>query len=482
MALTFLWLVPFAGAIATALSGVASERGPRRMSLLFAALSLAAVLALPWGSGIQGISAFAERGPAWAFGIHYALSIDGLSWCLCLLNAFLTVISLLASWGEKRACGYWAAFLLLSAALMGVFLAADLFLFYIFWEAALIPMFFIIGLWGSEGRRHAAVKFFLFTFFGSLFLLVGFLALVTQHHQALGAWTWELASLKAPASGRWAKTIFLAMLVGFGVKIPLVPLHTWLPDAHTEAPAAGSMMLAGVMLKMGVYGFLRILIPLFPDLSWDWLPALGALAAVNILYGAVCAMAQSDLKRLVAYSSIAHLGFCLLGIFSKTSEGLSGGALQLINHGLTTGALFLMVGILYERSHRRGLSDFGGLALRAPWLCFFFGFSILASIGLPGLNGFVGEFMALLGMIRVLPALAIAGVFGVTLAAAYALPAYQAVFWAEAGPGSASGRVTDLDLREKGLLWTLSLLMLAIGLYPKPWLDVLLPAVQGIIR
>ncbi len=463
--LSALWIFPLLGAAAALLL----RRSAREISIAAAVAVLCFVVALPILAG-SGIESLAERGPLLPIGIRYALGIDGLSWALCWLTALLTLVALVGSWKQQFSAGFWASFLFLEGALMGLFLARDLFFFYIFWEAVLIPMFFIIGLWGSQGRRHAAMKFFLFTFSGSLFLLLGLLALVTQHHHATGIWTWDMGSLKGAAGGHGALAIFLALMVGFGVKVPIVPLHTWLPDAHTEAPAGGSILLAGVLLKMGVYGILRVAMPAFPELSGRLLPWLGAAAAVNVIYGALCAMAQSDLKRLIAYSSVAHLGFCLIGIFSQTVEGAAGGALQLINHGLTTGALFLMVGFLYERTHRRGLADFGDLVGRAPWLSFFFGFSVFASIGLPGLNGFVGEFMSLVGMARVLPSLALVGVAGVTLAAAYLLAAYQAVFWGETGAGSMSGSVSDLDQRERALLWLLSGLMLAIGLYPAPWL------------
>lgn len=476
--LTWLWLSAIAGGVVV-LSGMKTPRRARgaalSVSLGILALCLAVIFLRNAGQG-----ALSEAGPSWGFGMRYSLGADGLSLTLCWLTAFLTVISLLSSWKQEFPAGYWASFLFLEGALMGVFLARDLFLFFIFWEAVLVPMFLIIGVWGSQGRRHAAMKFFLFTFFGSIFLLLGMLGLVTQHHQLMGVWTWDIASLKGPATGPLAGLIFSAMALGFGVKIPLVPLHTWLPDAHTEAPAAGSVMLAGVLLKMGVYGFLRVLIPAFPDLSWSLLPWLGLLAAINVIYGALCAMVQTDLKRLIAYSSVAHLGFCLLGIFSRTPEGLAGGSLQLINHGVSTGALFLLVGFLYERSHRRGLADFGALASQAPWLTFFFGVAIFSSIGLPGLNGFIGEFMSLAGISRVFPVLAIAGVLGVTLSAVYALPAYQAVFWGPAGPGSVSAGITDLDARERALLWVLCLLMLAIGLYPRPWLNAMASSTQGL--
>lgn len=478
--LTLLWAVPFAGGLFSLVSrraGVAAKHA----ALLFALASAALVAAVLGLAGPEGLSAVTEQGPLWSYGMRYSLGLDGLSWTLCALTAFLTVVSLLSAWRQQLSDGFWAAFLFLEAACMGVFLARDLFFFYIFWEAVLVPMFFIIGLWGSENRRHAAMKFFLFTFFGSVFMLLGFLALVTYQHSATGLWTWDIASLKGPQGGVEGVAIFLAILLGFAVKIPLFPLHTWLPDAHTEAPAAGSIMLAGVLLKLGVYGLLRVVIPVFPELSWNLLPWLGLVAAINIVYGALCAMAQSDLKRLVAYSSVAHLGFCVLGIVSRTAEGVAGGSLQLVNHGLTTGALFLMVGILYERSHKRGLGDFGELVNQAPWLTFFFGFTTFASIGLPGLNGFVGEFMSLAGMTRVLPILAVLGVVGVTLAAAYLLPAFQVVFWGERGPASVSAKVFDLDAREHALLWMLAGLMLAIGLYPRPLLTLLETATRGLL-
>ncbi|MBI3288541.1 MAG: NADH-quinone oxidoreductase subunit M [Elusimicrobia bacterium] len=428
------------------------------------------------------LAVITEIGPRWAYGISYRLSADSLSLGLIALTAFLNLICVIASWELDVTPGYWVCFLALASALTGVFLARDLFFFYVFWEATLIPMFFIIGLWGSSGRRHAAVKFFLFTFGGSVFMLLALLALVSAHHGATGVWTWDLAELDSKPLAGAAPLVFWGLILGFAVKIPMIPLHTWLPDAHTEAPAAGSVMLAGVMLKMGVYGLLRVALPLFPELSWEALPILGGLAAASTIYGALCAIAQSDLKRLIAYSSIAHLGFCLLGVFSRTSQGLTGGTLQLVNHGLTTGALFLMVGFMYERAHKRGLSDFGDLASRAPCLAFFFGFSTLASIGLPGLNGFVGEFMSLSGAFAVLPALAFLGALGVTLSAAYALPAYQAVFWAPEGPDSVSARVSDLDARERAVLWTLCGLMLWIGLAPKPWLEWFEPALKGLVR
>ncbi|MEK7234896.1 MAG: NADH-quinone oxidoreductase subunit M [Elusimicrobiota bacterium] len=479
MPLTLLWVLPLIGALVCAFLGAKAKYA----ALVFSTAFVGAAGMIAWLQHSNLAPAvISEIGPVWAYGISYRLSADSLSIGLIALTAFLNLVCVVASWEQEVASGYWACFMALAAALTGVFLARDLFFFYCFWEATLIPMFFIIGLWGSSNRLHAAVKFFLFTFAGSVFMLLGLLALVSAHHRVNGVWTWDLAVLDATTLASASPLVFWALVLGFAVKIPMVPLHTWLPDAHTEAPAAGSVMLAGVMLKMGVYGLLRVALPLFPDLSWNALPILGGLAALSTIYGALCAMAQTDLKRMIAYSSIAHLGFCLLGVLSRSSQGLAGGTLQLINHGLTTGALFLMVGFMYERSHKRGLGDFGDLASRAPYLAFFFGFSLLASIGLPGLNGFVGEFMALSGALSALPVLALAGALGVTLSAAYALPAFQAVFWAPAGPGSVSDKVMDLNLRERAVLWTLCGLMLWIGLAPKPWLAFFEPSLRGLIR
>jgi NADH-quinone oxidoreductase subunit M len=473
--LTLFWVLPAVGGLVVLIS-----RQGRWPALAFSAATALYGLILLGPASMGAWHVPASSSPSWAFGISYILDCDGLSLSLCWLSAFLTLACVIASWNKEFSPGYWAAFLFLESALLGVFLARDLFLFFVFWEAVLIPMFFIIGLWGMEGRRHAAMKFFLFTFFGSIFLLIGSIALVTRHHAATGVWTWDISALKGPG-GTAGLLIFAAMALGFAVKIPLVPLHTWLPDAHTEAPAAGSVMLAGVLLKMGVYGFLRILWPVFPHLSWELMPWLMLLAGVNVVYGALCAMAQKDLKRLIAYSSVAHLGFCLLGVLSRTPEGLLGGSLQLLNHGITTGALFLLVGFLYDRGHCRGLGDYGELYNRAPWLTFFFGFATMASVGLPGLNGFVGEFMSLIGVARVLPRFVFVGVVGVTLSAAYALPAFQAVFLGAAGARSVSAKVTDLDGREAGLLWVFCGAMLAIGLYPGPLLRLLEPFLLGLV-
>ncbi|MCX5790062.1 MAG: NADH-quinone oxidoreductase subunit M [Elusimicrobia bacterium] len=484
-ALTFLWLFPAAAALCAWL--VPTPRASRAVALVSTAFLLAYSLWLmaPFSAQI-GTLRLEEMCPASVLGIRYRVGVDGLSLALCWLTTLLTFLALAVP-GEHPN-GYWASFLALESGLLGLFVSQNLFFFYIFWEVILIPMFFIIGIWGSSGRRHAAFKFILYTFLGSLFLLVGFIALPTFHHQATGAWSWDIPDLVrtpfalpgSPLRGA-AAWIYAAIALGFAVKIPLLPLHNWLPDAHTEAPAAGSVILAGVMLKAGVYGFLRILLPVFPDISAAALPWLGALGVANILYGALCAMVQTDLKRLIAYTSISHLGFCLVGMYSLTGDGLAGASLQMINHGLSTGALFLMVGMIYDRVHRRGVADFGGLDAVAPRLAFFFAFVLLSSIGLPGLNGFVGEMMSLTGMARVSLPLAALGVLGGVLAAAYALPAFQRVFWAPAGEGSATPKMTDLVMSERAILWTLCALILWLGLYPQPVIRLLEPSLSPLV-
>lgn len=504
--LTLLWLLPAVFGVVALAAGRKSLAWGRAAALGGAAAVFLYSLALkgPFDEAASAGTAWrllesAARGP---LGIRYALGLDGVALLLCWLNAFLTVVAIASSYPissppgpsgpsggfftptreEEYPSSYFASFLFLEAAVMGVFLARDLFYFYVFWEAALIPMFFIIGLWGSDGRVKAAVKFIVYTVFGSLFLLVGILALVTLHHRTNGAWTWEMGELSRAAVGDAAPWIFAAMALGFAVKVPVWPLHNWLPDAHTEAPAAGSIMLAGVMLKMGVYGFWRVLIPILPDYAQTIAPWLALLGAFNILYGALCAMAQTDLKRMVAYSSVSHLGLCLLGLFAWNPQGAAGAAMQMINHGLSTGALFLLVGMLYARTHRRGIADFGELARRAPALTFFFALVLLSSIGLPGLNGFVGEALALAGVARVAPWLAAAGAFGAVLAAAYGLPAFQAVFWAPPGPGSASDKVADLGRAETALLASFAALIVALGVYPAPVLEILQPSVEALLR
>src|ERR671931_804528 len=371
---------------------------------------------------------------AWisSVGIFYHLGIDGISLPLVLLTTFLSPIAFLGAWhGITTKVKEFAMFmLLLETAMLGAFLALDLFLFFIFWEAMLIPMYFIIGIWGGEDRLYATVKFILYTMAGSALMLVAILALYVFNQQFSGQLSFDLLDLyRVPLSLRQQKWLFLAFFLSFAIKVPLFPFHTWLPDAHVEAPTPGSVILAGVLLKMGGYGLLRFAFPLFPNAALEAQPWIALLAVVGIIYGALVAMVQPDMKKLVAYSSVSHLGFVVLGIFSFTMQGMEGAIYQMLNHGISTGALFLLVGIIYERRHTRLIEEFGGLANRMPVYAAIFFIVTLSSIGLPGLNGFVGEFLVLLGTFGANRVRATLAATGVILSAVYMLWMYQRVIW-----------------------------------------------------
>jgi NADH-quinone oxidoreductase subunit M len=409
---------------------------------------------------------------------QYILGVDGISVWLVLLTAFLMPLSVLASWRLERNVAYFmAAFLLLETAMLGAFVALDLLLFFVFFEGLLFPMYLIIGMWGYERRVYAAVKFFLYTMAGSALLLVAILFLYFRSGSVLGASTFDLQALQRldlpVATARW---LFVAFFVAFAVKVPLFPLHTWLPDAHTEAPTAGSVILAGVLLKVGAYGLIRFNLALFPEASDFFRTFVFVLAVVGIVYGAVVALIQRDLKRLVAYSSVSHLGFVVLGIFAGTLQGMSGGVLQMVNHGLSTGALFLLVGMLYDRLHTRDLGEMGGLARRLPVLSGFFLVVALSSLALPGLNGFVGEFLVLLGTFVVSGPFAIVAASGVVLSAIYLLWAYQRAMHGE--PRVTAAVYRDLSIREYAILVPVVVLIVAIGVFPKPFLDRIEPAAR----
>ncbi len=412
------------------------------------------------------------------WGIRYMTGIDGLSLWMVMLTTFLMPLGVLVSWTiDKRVKIYFILFLLLETGMLGVFVSLDLFLFYVFWEATLIPMYFLIGIWGYGRRIYAAMKFFLFTLGGSLLMLVAilFMYFATDPHSFSFA-----DMLGTPLSETTQRLLFLGFFASFAVKVPLVPLHTWLPDAHTEAPTAGSVMLAGVLLKMGAYGLIRYAIPLFPDAAREFVPLVIALAIIGIVYGALVAIMQTDLKRLIAYSSVAHLGFVVLGMFVGTIEGMSGGVLQMVSHGLSTGALFMLVGILYERRHTRQISDFGGLAKSVPIFSGIFLFVVLSSIGLPGLNGFVGEFLVLVGTFLGYRWWVIPAAFGVVLAAIYLLWAYKRVFH---GPitNVENERIVDIRPREIAMLAPLLALIVFIGVYPQPFLDRITPSAEKVV-
>jgi NADH-quinone oxidoreductase subunit M len=415
--------------------------------------------------------------PDW--GIGYITAIDGVSLWMVMLTTFLMPLGVLASWSiTKRVKPYFVFLLALETGMLGVFCALDLFLFYLFWEVTLVPMYFLIGMWGYERRIYAAMKFFIFTIVGSLLMLVSILFL---YFGIGGEPTFDYRELLGtPLSLEMQRLLFLGFFASFAVKIPLVPVHTWLPDAHTEAPTAGSVLLAAVLLKMGAYGLIRFAIPLFPDAARELVPLVLVLAVIGIVYGALVALMQKDLKRLIAYSSVAHLGFVVLGIFVGTVEGMSGGILQMVNHGLSTGALFMLVGALYDRRHTRAIADFGGIASVAPWFAGVFLFVALSSLGLPALNGFVGEFLILLGTFFAYRWWVVPAAFGVVLAAIYLLWAYQRVFHGEI-TNEANRSIGDLVPREAVMLAPVLVLIAVIGVYPKPFLDRITPSAEKVI-
>jgi len=416
--------------------------------------------------------------PEW--GIRYVTGIDGISLWMVLLTTFLMPLSVLASWSiTKRVKPYFVFLLALETGMIGVFCALDLFLFYLFWEATLVPMYFLIGMWGYGRRIYAAMKFFLFTLVGSLLMLAGILYV----YFSAGSPTFDLATILRESSFSLdaQRLLFLAFFASFAVKVPLFPFHTWLPDAHTEAPTAGSVMLAGVMLKMGAYGLLRFAIPLFPDAAREFVPWVITLSIIGIVYGAAVAAMQKDLKRLIAYSSVAHLGFVVLGLFAGSVEAMTGGILQMVNHGLSTGALFMLVGALYDRRHTREIADFGGLQKTIPVFAGLFLFTALSSLGLPGLNGFIGEFLILLGTFFEYRWWVIPAAFGIVLAAVYLLWAYQRVFHGDVDRDE-NRLIPDLNWRELAMLAPIVVLSLAIGLYPKAFLDPIEPAAERVVQ
>jgi NADH-quinone oxidoreductase subunit M len=492
--LTILILLPVVGALLAAGHGFAPYRREthyRWIALIFSLLTFALSLLLLSNARGYDTAAFRfEQNTPWinAIGTNYHLGVDGISLWLVLLTTLLVPISILSSWRsvEKRTLSYYAFLLVLEGAMIGVFVSLDLLVFYLFFEASLVPMFFLIGIWGGERRIYAATKFFIYTAVGSLLMLVGIIAL----YYIYGSFDY-VTILNAMRDGKtllepriefW---LFLAFAFAFSIKVPLFPFHTWLPDAHTEAPTAGSVILAGVLLKMGTYGLLRFNLALFPTMSRYFAPAMITLAIIGIIYGALVAMVQPDVKRLVAYSSVSHMGFVVLGLFSFTEQGMQGSLYQMLNHGVSTGALFLFVGMIYERRHTRMISDYGGLATSMPWFSAFFVIASLSSIGLPFLNGFVGEFLILLGTwtsIGVIsrPWLAtMVGGTGMILAAVYMLWMLQrVVFGRLRNPKNAN--LSDLDAREIGLLVPLLLLMLLMGVYPRPFLDRSRESVQAV--
>ncbi len=406
-------------------------------------------------------------------GASYHVGVDGISILLYLLTTFMMPLAILSSWNSitHRVKEYMLAMLFLETGMLGVFISLDLLLFYLFWEAMLIPMYLLIGVWGGPRRIYAAVKFIIYTMVGSVLMLVAILYLYFMFHNYTGEYTFDLIkilSMDIPYGIQiW---LFLAFALAFAIKVPMFPFHTWLPDAHVEAPTAGSVILAGVLLKMGTYGFLRFNLPLFPNASEYFTPLFFVLAVIGILYGAWVAMVQKDVKKLVAYSSVSHLGFIMLGMFALTIPSVQGGMIQMINHGISSGALFLVVGMLYERRHTRKISDFGGITRVMPVFAAFFMIIALSSLGLPGTNGFVGEFLILVGSYQVAPVFTVIATVGIIFAAVYLLWMFRRVMF---GPitNEENKKLTDLDGREIAILIPIIVMIFWIGIYPSTFLN-----------
>lgn len=413
-----------------------------------------------------------------ALGIAYKLGIDGVSVLFLFLTALLGWICVLASWNaiRERLKEFMICLLTMQSLMLGVFCALDLFLFYVLWEAMLVPMYLLIGIWGGDNRIYAAFKFFLYTLAGSLLFLVGILVLYFE-----GGRTFDILTLMSMHYDFNVQAwVFIAFLIAFAVKVPMVPVHTWLPDAHVQAPTAGSIILAGVLLKMGAYGFIRFSLPMLPDASHYFAPLMLSFSAVSIIYGGFLALAQTDIKKLIAYSSVSHMGFITLGLFTFTMNGTSGAVIQMFNHGITTGALFLCVGLVYERTHSRDIQAYGGLIKAIPLFGIFFAAFLLSSMAVPGTNGFIGEILVLSGTYGVNNWAASAGVFGALLGAAYLLGVYRRMLL---GPVAVPGAAQMWDLNKRELCCALPLLLFVfwLGLYPKPFLRILEPTLQHLL-
>ena len=491
--LSMVLFTPLAGAILLLFVPKEKEDVIRWLANLFAFAGL--VVSLPlvpwfWAQRFQPGWKFLEGTPdAWipSIGSGYVLGIDGISFLLIMLTTLLGFVSILSSWSaiQTRVKEYYVWFLLLQTGMLGVFMALDLFLFFVFWEAMLVPMYLLIGIWGGPRKLYAAIKFFLYTLAGSVLMLLGILFLYFHHHSLTGVYTFSLDALyqTAPKIGApYAFWLFLAFFIGFAIKVPMFPFHTWLPDAHVEAPTAGSVILAGVLLKMGTYGLIRFSVPFFPSVAMDhrvrgWIVVLSIIA---IIYGALVSLMQQDMKKLVAYSSVSHLGFCTLGIFALNPVGLSGSVLQQINHGISTGMLFLIVGVLYERRHTREIAQYGGISNVMPVYATISLIAFMSSMGLPLLNGFVGEFTILQGTFMESKAWAAWAVPGVILAAAYLLWLYQRVFF---GPvnNPKNEKLEDLNWREVLVFAPLLAVAFWIGLYPKPFFQILEQPVNHLV-
>ncbi|HEX9759873.1 MAG TPA: NADH-quinone oxidoreductase subunit M [Candidatus Acidoferrales bacterium] len=486
--LSVVLLTPLAGALLMLFVPRTSENAHRLLGNIFGFAGFLVSLPLvkwfdPARSGYQ----FREQ-VEWipSIGAEYHLGIDGISFLLVMLTTGLGAIAILSSWSaiQTRVKEYYILLLVLQTGMLGTFMSLDFFLFYVFWEVMLVPMYFLIGVWGSERRLYAAIKFFLYTLAGSVLMLLAILAIYFNHAQMSGGqYTFSIEALTASASQfeiGLQKWLFWGLFFAFAIKVPMFPFHTWLPDAHTEAPTAGSVILAGVLLKMGTYGFLRFSLPMLPDASRELAGWMVLLSIIAIIYGALVCMMQKDMKKLIAYSSVSHMGFITLGIFMLNPMGVAGGVLQQINHGLSTGALFLLVGVLYERRHTRVISEFGGLSAPMPNFAAIYLIISLASMGMPLLNGFIGEFVILRGVFEVDKTWAAWGVLGIVLGAAYLLWLYQRVMFGQV-TNPANQSLPDLNWREYATLLPLVALCFWIGIYPKPFFTYMDDSVRQIV-
>lgn len=491
--LSTITYLPLLGVLGVLLAGKGRPALYKAISLIatLAAFVLAVVMMMAFDTSASGLQ-FVEDA-AWipSLNIRYGFGVDGISALLIFLTALLGVVVVIASWhyAKDREMGFFVSLLLLQVGMVGVFCATDLFLFYVFWEAMLVPMYFLIGIWGGPRRIYAAIKFFLFTLAGSLLMLVAIIAVVYYVNDARGILTFDVRELSAQVyTYRLQFWAFLAFFLAFAIKVPMFPVHTWLPDAHVEAPMAGSVILAGVLLKMGGYGMLRFCLPFFPDAAVTFTPFIIVLSVVAIVYGALVSLVQRDLKKLVAYSSVSHMGFVTAGIFASiaiagNAVGMEGAVLVMFNHGILTGALFLMVGFLYERTHTRQLGEMAMLATPLPITAGFLLFFALGSLGLPGLNGFVGEFLSLVGLFQYSTWLTAIAALGVILAAAYLLWMYQRIMFNDRGVEAVlpSAGLRDLNRREIVALAPLVVLAVWAGVYPNTFLDFLHAPVREIL-
>lgn len=485
-----LWM-PILGVLGVLFIPKTKETMIKVWSLINTAITLAlsVVLYLKFDTTVPGMQPYFNVKIPWIsqFNIFYSLAVDGISLPMILLTSLLFFICILSSWTVyKQLKAYFALFLFLQSCVYGVFMAMDFFLFYVYWEVMLIPMFFLIGIWGGENREYAAVKFFLYTFFGSILMLVGMVALYFVTGQGVDSF-----NLLALSGGKFeattvsmfgyalpfAKVFFVALFIGFAIKVPVFPFHTWLPHAHVQAPTAISVILAGVLLKMGTYGFLRIAFPIFPGASVYFADAIAWLGLINVIYGAFCAMAQTDVKKLVAYSSVSHMGFVMLGLAAMTVQGVNGAVLQMFNHGTSTAMMFLLIGILYERSHHRwivrpdGTKGFGGLYTQLPKYSIVFIIAMFASMGLPGLSGFISEALIFLGIYNRFTTITVLAVIGLLLGAAYLLWMFRRMFFGEVIEENKS--YTDMNAREIFYMLPLCIAVILFGIYPAPLLNMM---------